>query len=94
MMFLCCALFFSRSIENVKVSNKYIVLDKLFGTHFQTTPTTQSTTNPSITSKTTDRTSTSNAHTPSHATSNKYIKVTAKQRFLGDNVYACSEDVY
>lgn len=66
-------IFFSRSIENVKVSNKYIVfLDKLFGTHFQITPTIQSTSNPSITSKTTDRTSTSDAHALSHATSNKY----------------------
>ncbi len=72
-----------------------MILDKLFGTHFKSILSTiQSTTNPSITSKTTDRTSTSNAHTLSHATSNKYIKVTAKQRFLGDNVYACSEDVY
>uniref|UniRef100_A0A8W8LAH2 ShKT domain-containing protein n=1 Tax=Magallana gigas TaxID=29159 RepID=A0A8W8LAH2_MAGGI len=42
-------------------------VDKLFGTHFQITPTIQSTTNPSNTSKT-DRTSTSNAHALSHAT--------------------------
>nr|XP_034300152.1 prespore protein Dp87-like isoform X2 [Crassostrea gigas] len=56
----------------------YHCIDKLFGTHFQSTLSTiQSTTNPSITSKTADLASTTKAHALSHATTNASTTSTA-----------------
>ncbi|XP_052674585.1 mucin-3A-like isoform X3 [Crassostrea angulata] len=58
------------SHDDVICCHDYHCIDKLFGTHFQTTPTIQTTTNPSITSKT-DRTNGSTTSTAATTTTTK-----------------------